>query len=46
MKKDGEIKLLMEERRKGTRQALAAAKTGMSERTARKYEKAGKLVTR
>lgn len=43
MKKDGEIKLLMEERRKGTRQALAAAKTGMSERTARKYEKAGKL---
>lgn len=43
MKKDGEIKLLMDERRKGTRQALAAAKTGMSERTARKYEKAGKL---
>src|SRR3990167_1377235 len=43
MKSDGEIKLLLEERRKGTRQALAAAKTGMGVRTARKYEKAGKL---
>jgi transposase len=43
MKKDGEIKLLLEERRKGVKQALAAARTGMSERTARKYEHAGKL---
>ena len=43
MKKDGEIKLLMEERRKGSSQKLAAARAGMSERTARKYEQAGKL---
>lgn len=43
MKKDGEINLLLEERRKGASQKLAAARTGMSERTARKYEKAGKL---
>lgn len=43
MKKDGEIKLLLEERRKGASQKLAAARTGMSERTARKYEQAGRL---
>ena len=43
MKQDGEIRLLLEERRKGTSQKLAAARTGMSERTARKYERAGKL---
>jgi hypothetical protein len=43
MKKDTEVKLLMQERRKGTRQRLAAARAGMSERTARKYEKAGQL---
>lgn len=43
MKKDGEIKLLMEERRKGASQKLAAARTGMSERTVRKYERSGKL---
>ena len=43
MKKDGEIKLLLEHRRKGVKQSLAAAKTGMCERTARKYERAGKL---
>lgn len=43
MKKDGEIKLLREERQKGVSQKLAAARTGMSERTARKYERAGKL---
>lgn len=43
MKRDGEIKLLMEERRKGVTQKVAAARTGMSERTARKYEQAGKL---
>lgn len=43
MKKDGEIKLLLEERRKGASQKLAAARTGMSERTVRKYEHAGQL---
>jgi transposase len=43
MKKDGEIKLLLDERRKGTKQKLAAARAGMSERTARKYERMGKL---
>jgi len=43
MKKDTEVKLLMQERRKGTTQRLAAARTGMSERTARKYEHAGQL---
>lgn len=37
MKKDTEVKLLMQERRKGTTQRLAAARAGMSERTARKY---------
>jgi hypothetical protein len=29
MKKDGEIKLLLEERGKGVKQELAAARTGM-----------------
>ena len=43
MKKDGEIRLLRDERRKGATQKLAAARTGMSERTARKYEKSGLL---
>lgn len=43
MKKDGEIRLLLEERRKGASQKLAAARSGMSERTARKYERAGTL---
>src|SRR4029453_1091985 len=43
MKKDGEIKLLLNERGKGVSQKVAAARTGMSERTARKYERAGKL---
>ena len=43
MKKDGEIKLLFEERRRGSSQRLAAARSGMSERTARKYERSGKL---
>lgn len=43
MKKDGEIKLLFDERGKGVKQKVAAARTGMSERTARKYERAGKL---
>ena len=43
LKKDGEIKLLLDERGKGVRQKLAAARAGVSERTARKYEQAGKL---
>jgi transposase len=43
MKRDGEITLLFEERRKGASQKLAAARTGMSERTVRKYEQSGKL---
>lgn len=43
MKKDGEIQLLLKERRKGTTQKVAAARAGMSERTARKYERLGKL---
>src|SRR6266567_4637125 len=43
MKKDTEVKLLMQERRKGTSQRLAAARAGMGERTARKYEQASEL---
>ena len=43
MKKDGEIKLLLDERGKGVSQKLAAVRVGVSERTARKYEQAGKL---
>ena len=43
MKRDGEIKLLLDERGKGTKQKLAAARAGVCERTARKYERAGKL---
>jgi transposase len=43
MKKDTEVKLYMQERRKGTPQRIAAARAGMSERTGRKYEKAGQL---
>lgn len=43
MKKDTEVKLYMQERRKGTPQRIAAARAGMSERTARKYEQAGQL---
>jgi len=43
MKKDGEIKLLLDERGKGTNQKLAAARAGVSERTARKYQQAGQL---
>src|SRR5215471_12131106 len=33
----------MQARRKGATQRVAAAKAGMSERTARRYERAGKL---
>ena len=43
MKKDAEVLLYMKERHKGTTQHLAAARAGMSERTARRYERAGKL---
>ena len=43
VKKDTEVKLYMQERRKGTTQRIAAARAGISERTARTYEQAGKL---
>ena len=43
MKKDGEIKLLLNERAKGVSQRVAAARAEVCERTARKYEQAGKL---
>src|SRR5260370_33941029 len=43
MKKDGEVLLYMRERHKGTPQEVAAARAGRSERTGRRYEKAGKL---
>lgn len=43
MKKDAEVLLYMKERNKGTTKRVAAARAGMSERTARKYERAGKL---
>ncbi len=43
MKKDTEVKLFMQARHKGATQHVAAARAGMSERTARRYERAGKL---
>ncbi len=43
MKKDAEVILYMKERHKGTTKQVAAARAGMSEQTARKYERAGKL---
>ncbi|HLW00051.1 MAG TPA: IS21 family transposase [Ktedonobacterales bacterium] len=43
MKKDTEVKLFMQERRKGSPQRVAAARAGMSESTGRRYERAGKL---
>src|SRR5258708_25678581 len=43
MKKDAEVIRYMKERHKGTTKRVAAARAGMSERTARKYERAGKL---
>lgn len=43
MKKDGEIKLLIDERGKGASQKLAAARAGVSECTTRKYEQVGML---
>lgn len=43
MKNDKEVRRYMQERRKGTAQPIAAARAGMSERTARKYEQARQL---
>ena len=43
MKNDYEVKLYMQGRRKGLTQRIAAARAGMSERAARKYEHEGKL---
>jgi transposase len=43
VKKDTEIRLYLQERRKGMTQRVAAARAGISERTARKYEKAAAL---
>ncbi len=43
MKKDTEVKRYMQERRKGKSQKQAAAAAGMSERTARKYERAAQF---
>src|SRR5437868_9583998 len=43
MKKDTEVKLPKQERRKGTCQPIAAARAVMSERTGRKYEQARQL---
>jgi hypothetical protein len=43
VKKDTEIRLYLQERRKGMTQRVAAARAGIGERTARKYEKAAAL---
>jgi hypothetical protein len=43
VKKDTEIKRYMQARHKGATQQVAAARAGISERTARRYEQAGKL---
>jgi hypothetical protein len=43
MKNDREVRRYMQERSKGTPQPIAAARAGMSERTARKYEKTRQL---
>ena len=43
MKKDAEVQLLMRERAKGNSQELAAARAGMSVRTARSYERRAQL---
>jgi len=43
VKKDAEVRLMMEERNKGHSQVRAAAHAGMSERTARTYEQSGVL---
>ena len=43
MKKDTEIRLYLQERKKGMTQRVAAARAGIAERTARRYERAGAL---
>ena len=43
MKNDREVRLMRRERAKSRNQEVAAARTGMSVRTLRKYERAGKL---
>ena len=43
MKKDTEIRLYLQERKKGMTQRVAAARAGIGERTARKYERAAAL---
>jgi transposase len=43
MKTDQEVKLMRQERLKGKRQEQAAARSGMSVRTLRKYEQSGEL---
>ena len=43
MKTDQEVKLMRQERLKGKRQDQAAARSGMSVRTLRKYERTGEL---
>src|SRR5216684_214116 len=43
VKKDTEIRLYLQERRKGMTQRVAAARAGIGERTARKYEQAAVL---
>jgi IstB-like ATP binding protein len=43
VKKDTEVKLFMQARHKGATQQVAAARAGISERTARRYEQVGKL---
>lgn len=43
MKKDREVRIYMQQRAKGLTQQVAAARAGLSEKTARKYEQAAKL---
>jgi len=43
MKTDAEVRQMMQQRAKGKTQTQAAARAGMSERTVRKYERAGTL---
>jgi Mu transposase-like protein/helix-turn-helix protein len=43
MKTDGEVRIMFRERAKGKTQEQAAARAGMSVRTARTYERGGKL---
>ncbi len=43
MKSDAEVRQMMQQRAKGKTQTQAAARAGMSERTVRKYERAGVL---